>query len=228
MTRETMPEREPKKTTTIEIRLSDEAKQEFLDACRSQGVSASATLREFMASYVARSKAAPVSHLFRKGLLMARKPAVGMGALAVAAFSSVYLLFGTSAVVADDVELMFQINIESSSDEQEVGSLINLDFGRAEVFRMAPSQDESGSFFYEVSVAAQPCVIGGETRCASDNVQIEVSIVRNDDSGETVIAQPRLLTRYGGNTRIRVEPLEGLSVRVEAHADRVRAPQSDS
>ncbi|WP_421792581.1 hypothetical protein [Hyphobacterium sp.] len=228
MAQETMPEREPKKTTTIEIRLSHEDKQAFLSACRSRSVSASATLREFMSAYTARHSRAPVSFLIQKGLQMARKPAVGMSALVIAALSSTYLLFGTSEVVADDVELMFEINIETPDNEQEVGSLINLDFGRPEAFRLAPSEDESGSFFYEVSVAARPCEINGETHCASDNVQIDVNIVRNDESGASVIAQPRLLTRYGGSTRIRVEPVDGLSIRVEAYADRVQRPDSDS
>lgn len=50
MTQSSHSDREPKKTTTIEVRVSNEAKAAFLDQCKSTGRSASDTMREFMAA----------------------------------------------------------------------------------------------------------------------------------------------------------------------------------
>lgn len=51
--------RGPKKTETIEIRLPDEAKQAFMNACHRKGTSASAVLRSFIDRYVRSAARAP-------------------------------------------------------------------------------------------------------------------------------------------------------------------------
>jgi hypothetical protein len=224
MTERPMPEREPKKNTTIEVRISDEAKAAFLERCQVQGHSASDALRDFMAAYVHGPKAARSSWT-EKGLTMLKSPAAAMSALAGAALISAAVLLGSPPAAADDVELAFEIGINKPGDNQRVEAAINLDYGRPEVFRLPASRDEAGAYFYEVSVLATPCAEAD--RCAADNVLVDV-VIRREGAAEAVIAEPRLLAKYGRGAAVSVGASEGVSVRVEIHAARVRPPAEDS
>ncbi|MEO1039988.1 MAG: hypothetical protein AAFX09_10615 [Pseudomonadota bacterium] len=214
-----MQDREPKKTTTIEVRVSDEAKAAFLERCRETGRSASDALREFMAGYV-RAGSEPCPSLIEKGWTLMKKPVFGISALAGVVLASTALLFSPATAIADDVELMFEVSISKPGDNQQVESAINLDYGRAEQFRLPPSFDDEGSYFYEVGVLASPCEPAD--RCAADNVIVEVTITRHGEEGEQVIASPVLLTKYGRGAVMSVRAAEALNVRVEIHAERVR------
>ncbi|HVI97745.1 MAG TPA: hypothetical protein VM657_01620 [Sphingomonas sp.] len=54
-----MTDREPKKTETLEIRVSHETKTAFMAACAANGVSASKVLRGFIARHIAAADRAP-------------------------------------------------------------------------------------------------------------------------------------------------------------------------
>ena len=79
------PERPPKKSDTLEVRLPHETKQAFMARCRQDGRSASEVIRDFIDGYVARPSTLPerrktMSHLFQPTLMAA---AVAAAAVAV-------------------------------------------------------------------------------------------------------------------------------------------------
>lgn len=224
MTERPMPEREPKKNSTIEVRISDEAKAAFLERCKAKGQSASDALRDFMAAYVRGPKAASPSWI-EKGLTMLKSPAAALSALAGVALISAAVLLGSPPAAADDVELAFEIGINKPDENQRVEAAINLDYGRPEVFRLPAARDEAGEYFYEVSVLATPCAEAD--RCAADNVLVNV-VIRREGAGEAIVAEPRLLAKYGHGAAVSVNASDGVSVRVEIHADRVRPPAEGS
>lgn len=211
-----MTNRPPKKTETIEVRVPENLKTGFVAACRRQGLSASEAVREFMISRTAGSQR---PSLILKGVAIMKNPTFSIPALLAVPVLAAAFLSWTPPVAADDVELMFEINIENTSSQQGVNGLINLDYGSPAVYRLSPAQDEAGAYFYDVSVSARPCVENGETHCASENVRIHVEIVRHDSSGEQVIASPRLQARYGGRAAMRVAPNDGFSVTIEVFAN---------
>ena len=224
MTERPMREREPKKTSTIEVRISDEAKAAFLERCQAKGHSASDALRDFMAAYVRGPQAVPTSWI-EKGLTMMKSPAAILSTLGGAALISAAVLLGSPPAAADDVELAFEISINHSGDNQRVEAAINLDYGRPEVFRLPAARDEMGDYYYEVSVLATPCAEA--QRCAADNVLVDV-VIRREGAGEAVVAEPRLLAKYGHGAAVSVNAHDGLSVRVQIHAERVLPPAEES
>lgn len=218
-----MTNRPPKKTETIEVRVPEDLKANFAAVCREQGKSASAAVRDFMISRTANPRRRPI---ISKGMALMKNPTfsipalLGLPVLAAAFFSWI------PAVAADDVELMFEVSIENASSHQGVSGLINLDYGSPAVYRLSPVQDEAGTYFYDVAVVARPCTDNGDVMCASENVLIEVEIVRHDETGEQVMASPRLQARYDGSAAMRVEPVDGFSVSIEVHANHPRQPDS--
>lgn len=214
-----MTNRPPKKTETIEVRVPESLKADFVDACQRQGQSASSAVRAFMMSRTAKPRRLP---LISKGIAIMKNPTFSIPALLSVPVLAAAFVSWTPPVAADDVELMFEVTIENAASQQGVEGLINLDYGAAAVYRLSPVQDEAGAYFYDVGVIATPCTADGETLCASENVMIEVEITRHDDAGQQVIALPRLQARYDGRAAMRVEPLDGFSISIEVYANHPR------
>ncbi|WP_420431167.1 hypothetical protein [Hyphobacterium sp.] len=207
--------RPPKKTETLEVRVPETLKSEFLDACRRKGLSASEAVRDFMTAQTGRSQS---FSLVSKGMAIMTNPTFSIPALlSIPVFAAAFLSW-TPAVGADDVELMFEVSIQNASSEQAVNGILNLDYDAPAIYRLSPAADEAGAYYYDVSVSAHPCTDDGEIRCASENVMIHVEIVRHDDSGPQVIASPRLLARYEGRAAMRVEPVDGFRISIEVFA----------
>jgi Ca2+-binding EF-hand superfamily protein len=80
------PERPPKKTETLEVRVPHATKQAFMARCRDEGRSASDVIREFIDGYLARPSIQPerrkiMSNLFQPSLMGAAFAAVAVALL---------------------------------------------------------------------------------------------------------------------------------------------------
>lgn len=211
-----MTHRKAKKTETIEVRVPEELKTGFIESCQRRGQSASAALRDFMTARIASSDNHP---LISKGLAIMARPTFSIPALLSLPLIATAFLAMSSAVEADDVELMFEISIRDAASQQSANGVINLDYGQEATFRLTPSRDESGEYYYDLALSAQPCATEEAVHCASENVMLSVDVIRHDATGETLIASPQLLARYGARSGLRVEPLDGYSISIEMFAD---------
>ena len=216
-----------KHNAKLDVRLPDQLKDEFLARCREEGVSSGAVIRSMVLDYViAQPRRWPAMAAGLREMIVKRSRwiAGGIGGSVIAALAVTSVLIAPTAS-ADDVELMFEVDIERPGAGHRVESTVSLDYGRPETFRFPPSRDEAGAYFYEVSVLANPCE--PDDRCAADNVRVDVAITRHDEGGETAVAHPSLLTQYGRSARIQVSAGEALSIGVEIHAQRVNTAALD-
>lgn len=94
--------RSPKKTDTLEVRLSHAAKQAFMARARERGRTASAVLREFVDSYVAEAPATETKPMITRYLKPAAATSIAASALAL------YALSPTAVAAAPDLRAVFE------------------------------------------------------------------------------------------------------------------------
>ncbi|WP_421791348.1 hypothetical protein [Hyphobacterium sp.] len=189
------PQREPKKTVSIEVRVSEEDKHAFWEACRSANRPASAVLRHLMEVFVAfrnlRQRVfAMFDHIIRKPI------SATLGAFACAAALSMSLMLAPSA--AADVRLIYQVVVDDG-----VGQIVSegqAEFGQADGADAAISDTLGDGIRY--SFAASPCIAGSTTACAEGQTVIVFSLweakngelTRATDSG--IAVSPTDETRF--------------------------------
>jgi Ca2+-binding EF-hand superfamily protein len=101
-------QREPKKTETLEVRLSAESKSAFLSACRANGVSASAVIRTCVDRYIRSASRAPIDRTMELPMLSShtpRWPRLTTGGIGALLTSAAIALFAVPASATTDPRL---------------------------------------------------------------------------------------------------------------------------
>lgn len=188
-------QRAPKKTVSIEVRVSEEDKNAFLQACRSANRPASAVLRRLMELFVAFRKLrhrmfATMKQFFSRPLTTT------FAAFAMAAALSTSLLLAPTA--AAEVRLAYQFIVDDG-----VGQIVSQ--GRTEIgsnvedsSMTADTLGDGVRYAFEV----QPCITQTVTSCSADDMLIILSIWESGAGRSETAIDRGIIVSSSGETRI--------------------------
>lgn len=158
--------REPKKTVSIEVRVSEEEKHAFLEACRAANRSASSVLRRLMGLFVAFQNLRP--RTFKMMDMIFRPVRATLATIAFAAVISVTLLQTPSA--AAEGGLAYHVMIEDAG-----GRIVSQGLAEVTPEGGAPVRDTLGEGV-RFEIKAQPCTESTVQGCSEDDAQILLTI----------------------------------------------------
>ncbi|MGX6646895.1 hypothetical protein ACWCOP_03000 [Maricaulaceae bacterium MS644] len=176
MQNNTPKRREPKKTVSIEVRVSEQEKHAFMEACRTANRSASTVLRRLMRLFVAHQ------HLRHRTLKMMTRfffhpVRAGVASFAMVAALSMSLFFSPTA--SADMRFAFQVLVDDG-----VGQIVST--GEAD-FASGGSVGDTLGDRVRFRLAAAPCLNSASSVCAEDDRQLVLSLWDYID-GELVTA----------------------------------------
>ncbi|MBI1236822.1 MAG: hypothetical protein GC188_09090 [Alphaproteobacteria bacterium] len=207
MTNETSTGREPKKTVSIEVRVSEEDKRAFWEACRAADRPASAVLRHLMALFVAfrnlRHRIYAMINRFSRHPLTA-----SLAAMAMVATLAMSLLLTPSA--AADIRLTYQVVVDDG-----VGQIVSE--GQA-IFGLNADDrvviDDSLGNTVQYSFDVRNCDAQAETSCP-DGDAMAVFNVQESRDGQVVIETVRgIVLSQSGETRYETVLSDGRTLSV--------------
>lgn len=179
-------QRPPKKTVSVEVRISEERKSAFLEACRRVGRPASEVIRELMAIFVI------VQNVKWRFLTMTKilKPA---GAVIAGITASVVigasLLFAPLA--AADGKLAYRMAVHDG-----IGEIVSMgEAGLGSASAASPVSDSLGEGV-QFQLRAQRCDDFPERACASGHIFVEIDIFTQTEQTE----------EHRGATSLVIEP----------------------
>jgi hypothetical protein len=191
MRNETPKPPSPKKTVSIEVRVSEEDKHAFLEACRIANRSASAVLRRLMGVFVSLQRLRPRSPaMLTRFFLHPARAAVTALALTGAVTAGIGLTPGAAA----EVQLAYQVAV--ADDEGRIVSHGVADLGRAGAAG-APSGDRLGPDV-RFTLEARTCT-GATPDCPAGASHVLLR-VWDSSAGETVTASG-VVVGEAGETR---------------------------
>jgi len=170
-------ERPPKKTRTLEIRVSEEEKSAFLDVCSRVNRSASEVLRQLMGLYVTvQSLRVRLLRLVRLNSLKSAGAGIAASAAAIALTFSVFL----APVATANSHLQYRIVVDDG-----VGEVISegrMDFGAKTA--STPIIEPLGETV-QYELRATPCSRNQTVSCSSGQILIEVDILDQSKQSES-------------------------------------------
>ncbi len=165
MQNQTSKRREPKKTVSIEVRVSDEEKRAFVDACQTSDRSVSAVLRRLMEGFVAfqsiRSRTFSMMKRFLQSPARAAIASIG----SVAAVSMALILAPTASA---EMRLAYQVFVDDG-----VGQIVSM--GELD-FASDGSVGDSLGDRVRFQLTAAPCQSDDGSACAGRDRQLVLSL----------------------------------------------------
>lgn len=187
-------DREPKKTVSIEVRVSEEEKRAFHDACVTANRSASSVLRRLMARFVSHRHLKQRICTMMKHLIL--HPArAALASLALAAVASAAWL-QPPASVAEEV-LAFRIWIDDGSGMIVSQGVVGLGEGGA---HGRPEEDWLGEGV-RYRLTAQACAPEAPAPCDNGGALIDLHIEQSEDGVVTTVTDSGVVLRTTGETR---------------------------
>ncbi|WP_420432875.1 hypothetical protein [Hyphobacterium sp.] len=172
--------RDPKKTVSIEVRVSEEDKQAFWDACRAADQPASAVLRRLMGIFVAirnlRQKMFSMINRFFRRLLSS-----ALAASAMAASLAVSLIIAPLA--AADVRLTYQVIVDDGIGQIVSQGQTVIDENDDDPSVIADGLGEGVRYAF----TAQACDAADNVSCAEGTTMVVLSLWESHE-GQDVIA----------------------------------------
>lgn len=187
-------QREPKKTVSIEVRVSEEDKHAFWDACRAANQPASAVLRRLMGLFVAFRNLR--QRMFAMMTRVSRRPvSAALAGLALAVSLSLSLLL--APVAAADVRLTYQVVVEDGIGQivSQGQAVFNVHAGDADIISDTLGEDVRYAF------AAQACDPATETSCAEGGAMVHFSIWESRNGEDVVAIERGIAVVPSGETR---------------------------
>ena len=198
---------EPKKTETLEIRLSTELKDALRETANAEGRTVSVVLRGLIDGYLAQARRTSPRSILWEIVMFFRHPirllAVAVGILAVS-------LTGLSAGQAQDMTLDFELNLVSSNDQAaaterpshtsySLHTAVSTSFGQPTSVTVSSSDAET----IVLDMRAEPS--------DDESYVLHVALRSVHDEESRVIATPVLVARFGQPARVAVNAENGPS-----------------
>jgi hypothetical protein len=185
--------REPKKTVSIEVRVSEEEKRAFMTACRTANRSVSSVLRRLMGLFVVHQHLrhripAMMTNFFRRPVRAA------FVSVASAAAVSMSLLVTPGA--AADVRLVYQIAVDDG-----VGPIVSM--GSAEFTENAaatPVTDRLGDTV-RFEFTAEACEVEAGAACPQGRTRVLLSVWDGVEGQELTVTDRGIVLAESGDTR---------------------------
>ncbi len=181
--------RPPKKTQTIELRVSEREKRAFLEACREAGRSASEVLRRLMGFFV-------IFQQLRKRYTKMIKLNFLKLASAGMATSAIVIAVGASLLFAPVVNAKVYLNYRLVVDDG-IGEIVSE--GSVELDEKAPFEPVADSLgdAVQYNLRAMPCTQTEHPDCSPDHVYVEIDILTHSEQFEQNKKITSLIVRKG-------------------------------
>ena len=209
MTKKSPKQRPPKKTVSIEVRVSEEDRRDFIEACRTADRSASSAFRGLMRVFVLlqRSRHRMFATMTR---LLFRPVRMALASIGAAAALSMSLVLAPSA--SADMTLAYQVALDD-------GAGVIVSMGEVDAAANGVVRDRLGEDV-RFELSAQPC--NAETPCADDRPRLVLSLWDYRD-GELVTATDQGIdVLEAGETRYETRMANGRTLTI------LLAPKADT
>lgn len=195
-------QREPKKTVSIEVRVSEEDKNAFWEACRAANRPASAVLRRLMGLFVAcrilrLGMFSMINRIFRRPLSAA------FAAIALAASLSISLMFAPMA--AADVRLTYQIIVHDGIGQIVSQGQTVLDLDADDPSVIADTLGDGVRYAFE----AQACDAEAGAACPAGSAQVVLSLWESHEGRDIIATDQGIALSPNGETRFETALSDG-------------------
>tara|TARA_R110002096_G_scaffold33966_8_gene97444 strand:+ start:1112 stop:1759 length:648 start_codon:yes stop_codon:yes gene_type:complete len=199
--------RDPKKTVSIEVRVSEEEKRAFSDACRAANRSVSGVLRRLMDVFVSLQSIRQRTFDTMTFLLF-RPVRTAITAISATAVLSMSFVFLPSA--SADMRMAYQVSLDDG-----IGVIVSegvTEFG-SETGEDAPIGDMLGETV-RFTIAAQPCGASAGPSCPEGAANVVISVWEYQDGQGWRATDRGLVTAETGETRFEERLGDGRSLQV--------------
>lgn len=190
MQNQTSKRREPKKTVSIEVRVSDEEKRAFVDACQTSDRSVSAVLRQLMEGFVAFQSIRHRTFSMMKRFILSPARAAIASIGSVAAVSLALILAPTASA---EMRLAYQVFVDDG-----VGQIVSM--GELDLASGRSVGDTLGEGV-RFELTAAPCQGAEASRCTGQDRELVLSLWDSRDGDVVTATNQGIAVLDSGETR---------------------------
>ncbi len=163
-----------KHNSKLDVRLSDQLKEEFVARCQEEGVSTGTMLRSLIIDYVCAGRSPWMARAIEAVVARIRWVAGAVGAAGAAIIAAVALLFPPLASAGDDLALAYHVVVKNEADTAWRA------VGRLEEFDDSFQPVEFPSTDIVIEVRVHECARERLETCGDDNVLVELNVHANE------------------------------------------------
>lgn len=199
--------RDPKKTVSIEVRVSEEEKRAFTEACRTANRSVSQVLRRLMEVFVSLQS---IRQRTISTMTFLRLRPIRTAITAISAAAALSMSFVLLPSASADMRMAYQVSLDDG-----VGRIVSegiAEFG-SEAGEGEPVADMLGETV-RFRIAAQSCAANAGPSCPQGAANVVISVWEYQDSEGWRATDRGVVTAETGETRFEERLGDGRSIRV--------------